>query len=762
MKKLPRSNDWKPRITKAVVDEICANLPPGRDAFFRRLATGDYGGPRLSLEDLHYKWGDYTEPIREAIEARDEPTTQAEILKQLRKATEVGAFSCPEEYKQGDRIFDRTIIPMPTFTVYQESKNMKPRRVTDMARRPERKFDLTLAIKEHPEHKNYLRQLYKRTGGRPALNDLYEKKDTTMKYETLRDTAIALDLSYKEPWMLTNDWFSWFDQVPLPRHLVYTGMYTFAYWSDTGALVIVTVLRHTHVMGDAQSAWICNTYDRLLHESWARKRGPNLLRPSDRLTGSDWGLATGHTVIITLGTQKTKNRLSIAHESELILHSFRNGWKPFHSNVTVYQDDTAASTNTQLECKNLRQQIMKLAKHCNVRSSAIEEPARIKIFRGYEWDGTRHEVRWPTEKWGRLVKKVQRITSNPRATGELLLQAMGLLEHRGVIFPELRPMLRLLSSWLGQLNPRCHDKQPHRAKKKWSIAKTIEYDVPPIICKTLKEIMGATEGKVARTINLVLDPLDAIQAGPGDEPKINWDSIPKWQINGRGSVLVEDPTGLFKVIAYANHKGRVAYIWSIDVSPPSEGKLGGVGIVSHSWGPYTPGQRRRKPGDYIFISWEGLLQDYISICSTAFELMGTNLFLKHQWATEVSLHHTRAKQHGAKPVFILLKDNSGEIQAINANKMRQGYLAPACRYRHLVEKLGVRVFAIHCQTDVIPADVPSRTDKLEWQSNLQERMINLGLDLNRQGVPWDAPADWKEEVEATNTLQANYRYDSLR
>ena len=762
MKKLPRSKDWQPRITKAMVDEICANLPPGRDAFFRRLATGDYGGPRFSLEDLHYKWGDYTEPIREAIEARAVPTTQAEILKQLRKATEVGAFSCPEEYKQGDRIFDRTIIPMPTFTVYQESKNMKPRRVTDMARRPERKFDLTLAIEELPEHKVYLRQLHKRTGGRPALNDLYEKKDTTMKYESLRDTAIALDLSYKGPWMMTNDWFSWFDQVPLPRHLVYTGLYTFVYWSDTGVLVIVTVLRHTQVMGNAQSAWVCNTYDRLLHESWARRLGPNLLRPSNRLSGSDWGLATGHTVIRTLGTQKTVNRLPIAHESELILHSFRNNWKPYHSNITVYQDDTGASANTQLECQDLRQQIMELAKHFNVRSSAIEEPARVKVFRGYVWDGTRHEVGWPTGKWERLVIKVQRITSNESATGELLLAAMGLLEHRGVIFPELRPMLRLLSSWLGQLNPRCHDKRPRHAKMKWSIAKTTEYNVPPIICKTLTEIMRATAGKVARTINLVLDPLDAIQAGPDDEPKINWDSIPKWQIKGRGSVLVDDPTGLFRVIAYAAFMKRVAYFFSIDVSPPSEGKLGGVGIVSHSWGHYTPGQRRRKPGDYIFISWEGLLPDYISISATAFEMMGTNLFLRHRWATEVRLHHTRAKEHGAKPVFTLLKDNSGEIQAINANKMREGYLAPACRYRHLVEKLDVRVFAIHCPTDVIPADVPSRTDKLDWLPNLQKRLNVLGLDLDCQGVPWDAPATWKEELEATNTLQANYRYDPLR
>ena len=737
-------------------------MPPGRDAFFRLLATGNYGGPRVSLDDLHYKWGDYTEPIREAIEARAVPTTQAEILKQLRKATEVGAFSCPEEYKQGDRIFDRTIIPMPTFTVYQESKNMKPRRVTDMARRPERKFDLTLAIEELPEHKVYLRQLHKRTGGRPALNDLYEKKDTTMKYESLRDTAIALDLSYKGPWMMTNDWFSWFDQVPLPRHLVYTGLYTFVYWSDAGVLVIVTVLRHTQVMGNAQSAWVCNTYDRLLHESWARRRGPNLLRPSNRLSGSDWGLATGHTVIRTLGTQKTVNRLPIAHESELILHSFRNNWKPYHSNITVYQDDTGASTNTQLECQNLRQQIMELAKHFNVRSSAIEEPARVKVFRGYVWDGTRHEVGWPTGKWERLVIKVQRITSNESATGELLLAAMGLLEHRGVIFPELRPMLRLLSSWLGQLNLICHDKRPRQAKMKWSIAKTTEYNVPPIICKTLTEIMRATAGKVARTINLVLDPLDAIQAGPDDEPKINWDSIPKWQIKGRGSVLVDDPTGLFRVIAYAAFMKRVAFFFSIDVSPPSEGKLGGVGIVSHSWGHYTPGQRRRKPGDYIFISWEGLLPDYISISATAFEMMGTNLFLRHRWATEVRLHHTRAKEHGAKPVFTLLKDNSGEIQAINANKMREGYLAPACRYRHLVEKLGVRVFAIHCPTDVIPADVPSRTDKLEWQSSLQKRLTNLGLDLDCQGVSWDAPATWKEELEATNTLQANYRYDPMR
>ena len=105
---------------------------------------------------------------------------------------------------------------------------------------------------------------------------------------------------------------------------------------------------------------------------------------------------------------------------------------------------------------------------------------------------------------------------------------------------------------------------------------------------------------------------------------------------------------------------------------------------------------------------------------------------------------------------------SGEIQAINANKMREGYLAPACRYRHLVEKLGVRVFAIHCPTDVIPADVPSRTDKLDWLPNLQKRLNVRGLDLDCQGVPWDAPATWKEELEATNTLQANYRYDPMR
>ena len=596
------------------------------------------------------------------------------------------------------------------------------------------RFDLNYAQQRFPEHSEWLSRLYAKTDGKPALNDLYDKSETTMRYESLSDAAVTAILSHWHPVLWTCDWRDWYHAIPQRDDLKHTGVRNLAFFDKTGSWQHVQVLLHTREFGDAQAARDCNTVNRLLFQAWSNMQGSIVLFSQPRLFGEHWGLFPGY---VFPQDWKLPGDLAIGNETNLLVKAFRCSEERAPKNHT-YSDDTIMAGNDTIHIGEIKKLILGFARRYKIRTSSDEDPAEVKLFRGYVFDAVQRAIYWHLDKWERLVNFGKKFAENDSsASGEDLLSWVGLLGHLGELFPDIKWLHNLLAQWLGHLNTLSYAKNSKRMRHLWKGVKQEIFEIPEEIFEIVNIIILATRGRKAKAIDWTLCALDAIAENPDLSLGFDWERAMK-------------ASDFVTITAHAAHYRMINLSFSTDASHFA------AGLVAHGYGFPNPNGRRMRPGDYIHIPWEKILPESIRGSSTAFEIMATVMLLSQEWITGLSAENTRAKCHGAKPVITIFKDNLGDIQSVLKDRARAGYAGPAIRYQQLVKQEGVRVFAYHMGTDLIPADAVSRAGKPNWKQDFHRRLDAIGLDPKHQGKPWVAKAGWENELSRADELSRKY------
>ena len=211
--KAPVDTDWTPRYNLEYLLNLASHLPAKENKILTDILLGNLPKPPLTLSDLGYEFDSFCDIFQQAESIRKDPVQFEDNLKVLEKAALVGALARPKPWKRGSTLFGQKVIPQSTFLVYKHDSDAKPRLVTDLARKPQKAFSLKSTLRNFPKHDKWIRDLFDRSGGKPSYNDLYEKSEKSMEYQSLQDIIAYVFGASKGRMMVKNDWKAWYFQI---------------------------------------------------------------------------------------------------------------------------------------------------------------------------------------------------------------------------------------------------------------------------------------------------------------------------------------------------------------------------------------------------------------------------------------------------------------------------------------------------------------------------------------------------------------------
>ena len=745
----PYLRQWTTRLKEPELRRVLGFLPEAEMNLAMSIALGTCG-PRapFTLPMVGCKFNHFSskEELLERLVAN--PKALADYLKNKAKDVFVGAVSRAQDWKEGDKVFGHELIYQDSFAVYKHGEQDKPRFVTNLSKqcRVKLPFPEDLAV-ANPQHRDYLVRLWNRCDGRPSSNLLLECYQTTMGYQTLRDQVAKIMFASPSDLFVQNDWKTFFSQLVGPRWNRYLALEYVFYWDDSGELVWKAFIKMAVIQGEDASCFRANTFNVLFFKALALSQPVSRFRPSNPISAGDLGLVPSFTPKIS--TRK-RNPIELAHQDHIPFYAFRTG--DILVNFTVFCDDSSAPDENAFD---LKEELVKAAKRIGLLHSEISVIKGAFVFCGTLFSKPANTISFPPKKWKKVWTLQIQCELKGQESGHTILSWIGSLVHLSEIFPQHRVNAVFLSGWAGYLGRKTKDPVPARLRRKWKLALDQIYKIPAQILKMGREILLNVQNAATPAINFLLDELDTFQTELG--------SLRETKFFKFISEMQFCENFFTKITACAAELKIEAMVASCDSTPK-----GGVGFVSHSYGPFIPlkdrpaGWKRRVIGSYWHLDWTDCLEFLLRFgtSSPAFELAGKAIALAHPWIREVIDNFRRAETSGARPVVVILGDNSGAVNSVNSYLAKASYTGPARLFHSRAEEYGIKVFSLHMAGAIIPADVPSRRDT-GWVPKLHRYLRALGLKPDRLTDCFPPPSLWPQDCAQMVSLQDEYTLVSI-
>ena len=747
----PAPEDWEPPNDIKQIRAKAAFLPEAEERVLLQIFEATEGGPPKTLPELGLGGTDFTDvDANDRKMLEDFPLAQ-DTIRTLLKYAKVGSMSAPRDHKAGDMIGGQAIVPMPAFLVYSKSKPDKPRLVTDLSRRSEKRFDLKRCIEEFPELEDWLRKLYAKNGGHISQNDLYARSDTTMSYMSLQDMCVRILFCFEETDFINSDFRAWYCQIARALKWRHIGLKSFAYRFE-GIIYVVRSILHSLEMGDAPACWLGNTAHILLQKAVALSRPRSIFGARDALSARDYDLVPCVLKSVP-NPSKIVNKEKLAHQRGIPTNEFRMNTTS-HGHAT-FQDDALRAIRAALAKKALYEMEF-FAMDFGLVHSEILICVRKALFVGILFDAEYKNIGFALEKWAR-IHALWDAFNRPTATGSVIAEWVGTLWSIVEIFPGLRAIPTQLAWWSGILASFAEQSRTSHndsLRRSWKHLLTQIFQIPLEIRNLSKLFLELTFMKQAPAIDFVTDIVDTFQYRP---------MSPEQQAYWEGALATGNLVEITRVAALL---WIVAYIFSIDSAP-----RGGACMFSHSHGPPLSAEdiklnrKRRQPGDHCEIEWydDVDFQSTFASSSTAVEIMGKTIMADHWWIEQATRQmSTRAHKLGAKVVVVFWGDNKGAVELIQDEGYNHSSFGPCMVLAEIKDKREIKLCSVHMPGKLIPADAPSRLSKPGWQKDLQKRKHFLGLDLDNRGRCVPPPVNWKKTLRRAIKIQRAYSRYSWR